>query len=70
MKAAVDQLTDTQKQDRVAVFDALGSGLEDYVADVIRSLVLNPTPALQVSTTPGSPTAPAPAPIPFSILVS
>lgn len=60
IKASVDALTDETKKDREAVFQAIGDGVETYIATLLAQLIITipPTPGLGLTTTPGNPTGP------------
>lgn len=62
-KQAIDSLTLEQKRDRTAVFNAESEAIEDYIEQVLASLILAPVPALQTTVGLGAPTAPGPAPV-------
>lgn len=65
IRGAVDALSNAQKRDRTALYNAIGKAVEQYCEDWAKQLKLTvpPTPGLGTSTAPGNPTAPGPAPV-------
>lgn len=65
IKDRIDKLSDSEKRDRNAVFNAMGGAMEEYIALLLAQITISigPTPNLGTTTSLGSPTAPGQAPI-------
>lgn len=67
LRAKLDALTPEQASNPQKVTEAMGAAIEAYVEQLLLQLTVTipPTPGFGTTTSPGSPTAPGPAPLPF-----
>lgn len=67
MKQAVDKLSSDDCKDRIAVYGALGAGIEEYVESLLTQLTITVPPLAGLGIAPGglspAPTLPGPAPV-------